>query len=105
LALLALPWNAPVSIRCTARTVDSMWHAAGDRSADIAWYTKRASLAAVYAATLAFWLRDDRPETADALDFLDRRLQGLARIGRRNGLKEKAPPPKSRTCSAAGETG
>jgi ubiquinone biosynthesis protein COQ9 len=81
-ATLALPWNAPVSMRCTARTVDSMWHAAGDRSADIAWYTKRASLAAVYAATLAFWLRDDGPETADALAFLDRRLQGLAQIGR-----------------------
>jgi ubiquinone biosynthesis protein COQ9 len=90
LALLALPWNAPVSIRCTARTVDSMWHAAGDRSADIAWYTKRASLAAVYAATLAFWLRDDRPETADALAFLDRRLQGLARIGR---LRRKVAMP------------
>lgn len=82
IALLALPWNAPVSLRCTARTVDAMWHAAGDRSADFAWYTKRASLAAVYAATLAYWLRDDRAETEDALAFLDRRLEGLARIGR-----------------------
>jgi len=82
LALLALPWNARASLRCTARTVDSMWHAAGDRSADFAWYTKRASLAGVYAATLAYWLRDDRQETDDALAFLDRRLQGLARIGR-----------------------
>lgn len=81
-ALLALPWNAPVSLRCTARTVDAMWHAAGDRSADFAWYTKRASLAGVYAATLAYWLRDDRAETEDALAFLDRRLEGLARIGR-----------------------
>lgn len=81
-ALLSLPWNAPVSLRCTARTVDAMWHAAGDRSADFAWYTKRASLAGVYAATLAYWLRDDRVETEDALAFLDRRLDGLARIGR-----------------------
>ena len=38
---------------CTARTVDAIWHAAGDRSADFSWYTKRAILAAVYAATRA----------------------------------------------------
>ena len=81
-ALLAAPWNAPASLRCTARTVDAMWHAAGDRSADFAWYTKRASLAGVYAATLAYWLRDDRPDIEDALAFLDRRLDGLARLGR-----------------------
>lgn len=81
-ALLALPWNAGASLRCTARTVDAMWHAAGDRSADVSWYTKRASLAGVYATTLAFWLRDDAPETEAAMAFLDRRLDGLARIGR-----------------------
>src|SRR5689334_23182113 len=31
LAVLALPRNAPVAARCTARTVDAIWHAAGDR--------------------------------------------------------------------------
>jgi ubiquinone biosynthesis protein COQ9 len=81
-ALLALPWNAPVAARCTARTVDAMWHAAGDSSADFSWYTKRGSLAAVYAATLAFWLRDEEPDTEAALAFLDRRLADLARVGR-----------------------
>jgi ubiquinone biosynthesis protein COQ9 len=97
LALLALPWNAPVSLRCTARTVDSMWHAAGDRSADFAWYTKRASLAGVYAATLAYWLRDDRAETEDALAFLDRRLEGLARLGRLR--RPVAMPSRDRTAT------
>ncbi len=42
-----------------ARTVDAIWHAAGDRSADWSWYSKRAILAGVYGATLLFWLRDD----------------------------------------------
>jgi ubiquinone biosynthesis protein COQ9 len=97
LALLALPWNAPVSLRCTARTVDAMWHAAGDRSADFAWYTKRASLAGVYAATLAYWLRDDRTETDDALAFLDRRLEGLARLGRLR--RAVAMPSRDRTAT------
>jgi len=81
LARLALPWNAPVVARCTARTVDAMWYAAGDSSADISWYTKRGSLAAIYAATLAFWLRDAEPDTEAALAFLDRRLADLARAG------------------------
>ena len=40
---------------CTARTVDAIWHAAGDRSADFSWYTKRAILAAVYTATVLYW--------------------------------------------------
>ena len=44
LAVLALPGNAGVAARCTARTVDSIWFAAGDRSADFSWYTKRAIL-------------------------------------------------------------
>ncbi len=51
LALLALPVHARLAAVCTARTVDAIWHAAGDRSADFSWYTKRAILAAVYAAT------------------------------------------------------
>ena len=45
LALLALPRNARLAAACTARTVDAIWHAAGDRSADFSWYTKRAILA------------------------------------------------------------
>lgn len=81
-ALLALPWHAPTALRTAARTVSAMWYAAGDTSADISWYTRRASLGAVYGATLAFWLRDDSEDIGPALDFLDRRLAGLARIGR-----------------------
>lgn len=82
LALLALPWNAGVAARSLARTVDSIWGAAGDQSTDFSWYTRRASLGAIYAATLAYWLRggSDREE---ALAFLDRRLAGLARLQRR----------------------
>jgi ubiquinone biosynthesis protein COQ9 len=78
-ALLALPWNLPVALRCTANTVSAMWYAAGDRSADFSWYTRRATLAAVYTATLAFWLRPGSPDLEAALDFLDRRLADLAR--------------------------
>lgn len=81
-ALLALPWNLPASLRATGRTASAIWYAAGDASADFSWYTRRASLSAVYGATLAFWLRDDSEDPGPALDFLDRRLAGLARVGR-----------------------
>lgn len=81
--LLALPWNAGLALRLTARTADAMWYAAGDASADFSWYTRRASLGAIYAATVTYWLRDDDPDTADALAFLDRRLADLNRLSRR----------------------
>jgi ubiquinone biosynthesis protein COQ9 len=82
LAILALPGNVALAARCTGRTVDAIWHAAGDRAADFSWYTKRATLAGVYAATLLFWLRDDSEDDAATLAFLDRRLEGVARFGR-----------------------
>jgi ubiquinone biosynthesis protein COQ9 len=82
LGVLALPGNGRVGFACTARTVDAIWHAAGDRSADFSWYTKRATLAAVYSATLLFWVRDTSEEDAATLAFLDRRLDGVGRIGR-----------------------
>jgi ubiquinone biosynthesis protein COQ9 len=81
LALLALPGNARLAAACTARTIDTMWHAAGDRSVDFSWYTKRAILTAVYATTLLYWLRDTSEDDTATLAFLDRRLAGVARIG------------------------
>jgi ubiquinone biosynthesis protein COQ9 len=81
-AVLALPRNARVAAAITARTVDAIWHAAGDRSADFSWYTKRAILTAVYSATLLFWLRDASEDDADTRAFLARRMQGVGRLMR-----------------------
>ncbi|WP_174503744.1 COQ9 family protein [Acidiphilium sp. C61] len=82
LAILALPRHAALAARITGRTVDAIWHAAGDRSADFSWYTKRAILAAVYSTTLLYWLRDGSEAGADTAAFLDRRLKGVALITR-----------------------
>lgn len=81
IAVLALPPHARLAAVCTARTVDSIWHAAGDRSADFSWYTKRAILAGVYTATMLFWLRDAGEDDSATLAFLDRRLADVGRIG------------------------
>lgn len=82
LVLLAAPWNVPLALQLTGETVSAMWYAAGDRSADFSWYTRRASLAAVYGATLAFWMRDASPDLGRSLAFLDRRLADLHRLQR-----------------------
>lgn len=83
LSLLALPWNAAAALAATARTADAMWHAAGDSSADFSWYTRRATLATIYGATLAYWMRDEDPGLEGAMAFLDRRLKDLGRLQRR----------------------
>lgn len=80
-AILLLPRNARLAATCTARTVDAIWHAAGDRSADFSWYTKRAILTAVYGAALLFWLRDMSEEDTATLAFVDRRLGDVGRLG------------------------
>jgi ubiquinone biosynthesis protein COQ9 len=85
LAVLSLPRNGRAAAACTARTVDAIWHAAGDRSADFSWYTKRAILVAVYSATVLYWLRDTSADDAATLAFLDRRLADVGRIGRLRG--------------------
>jgi len=85
LALLTLPRNARAASAITARTVDAILHAAGDRSADFSWYTKRAILTAIYAAALLFWLHDTSEDDADTLAFIDRRLSGVGRLRRARG--------------------
>lgn len=89
LSVLALPRHGRLAAACTARTVDAIWHAAGDRSADFSWYSKRAILAGVYTSTLLFWLRDDSEAQERTHEFLDRRLGNVGRIGKLRGRFEE----------------
>lgn len=82
LAVLARPGAKAAAARATARTVDAIWHAAGDQSADFSWYTKRAILAGVYGSTLLRWLSDASDDDGPTLAFLDQRLADVARIGK-----------------------
>ncbi|MDE8348159.1 MAG: COQ9 family protein [Acidocella sp.] len=93
---LAVPTHLPLAVKLTADTVDAVWHAAGDTSADFNWYTKRGLLAAIYTPTLLYWLRDQSDEDAQSLAFLDRRLAGTGRITKlrrkiEGGLRGLAP--------------
>jgi ubiquinone biosynthesis protein COQ9 len=71
---LALPQNLALAARLTWGTADAVWLAVGDHSSDFSWYTKRATLAAVYSATLLYWLDDESERSADTWGFLRRRL-------------------------------
>jgi len=97
IALLSLPQNAPVAARTAFRTVDTIWRAIGDRSSDFSWYTKRASLGAIYAATLLYWLNDDSEDDARTAAFLDRRIEALMLIpkvqGRLRAIAGRLPDP------------
>ncbi|MBY0322165.1 MAG: COQ9 family protein [Reyranella sp.] len=80
LALLSLPFHAPLAMRLLYRTVDAMWYAAGDTSTDFNFYTKRATLAGVYSSTLLYWLNDRSPGSEATWGFLDRRIDDVMKI-------------------------
>jgi len=86
LSLLAMPQNALLGMRLLYETVDTVWHGVGDASTDFSFYTKRASLAGIYAAATLFWLDDRSPDGADTQAFIDRRLADLHRL---TGLRER----------------
>lgn len=74
MAFFALPQNAVEGTKALWGTADAIWTALGDTSDDLNWYTKRATLSAVYSATVLYWLGDDSPGHERTRDFLDRRI-------------------------------
>lgn len=80
LSFLALPQNAALGARLLYRTADTIWYATGDRSTDHNFYTKRALLAGVYAATVLYWVEDRSEGAVDSWGFLDRRLADVMQI-------------------------
>jgi ubiquinone biosynthesis protein COQ9 len=82
LAVLALPPHLGSAARLTWDTADAIWRAIGDSSHDFSWYTRRSTLAAVYSATLLYWLDDGSEGAADTLAFVERRLADVGKLTR-----------------------
>lgn len=76
-ALFALPHHAPEGAKLIWGTADVIWTALGDSSKDYNWYTKRATLSAVYGSTVLFWLGDDSEDYEATWEFLDRRIDNV----------------------------
>ncbi len=80
LAILAMPQNLPLATRLGWRAADAMWRLAGDTATDFNHYSKRLSLGAVYASTIAVFLDDESEDAADTRAFLARRIDGVMRF-------------------------
>jgi ubiquinone biosynthesis protein COQ9 len=78
--LFALPQHAADGAKAIWGTADAIWKALGDTSTDLNWYTKRATLSAVYASTVLFWLGDDSTDHQATWEFLDRRIANVMQI-------------------------
>ena len=79
-ALFALPVYAGEGAQAIWQTADTIWNGVGDTSSDYNWYTKRATLSAVYGATVLYWLGDESDGHADTWAFLDRRIENVMGI-------------------------
>ena len=79
-ALFALPQHAATGAQLIWGTADAIWTALGDTSRDINWYSKRATLSAVYSAIVLYWLGDESEGHQATWDFLDRRIEGVMRF-------------------------
>lgn len=101
MTLFALPAHAPEGARALWQTSDAIWSALGDTSDDLNWYSKRATLSAVYSATVLYWLGDDSPDHAATWAFLDRRVEDVMRFEKMKAqLREN---PLTRPLSALAE--
>lgn len=80
LAIMAMPQNAPQALRFGWHSAGVMWQLAGDTSTDHNYYSKRATLTGIYAATLAVFANDESKEKVETRAFLDRRIGDVIRF-------------------------
>jgi len=98
LTILSQPANVPRAARLGWRAADAMWRAAGDASADFAHYTKRLTLAGVYAATVLVFIDDESEGLSGTRAFLARRIDDVMRFEK---LKARLKPDPDQHFSPA----
>ena len=81
LGYLSLLENIPASLKELSALSDEIWYLAGDTTVDFSWYTKRASLSAIYASSELFMTTDTSKDFTSTEEFLDRRLEDVQKIG------------------------
>lgn len=89
--LFALPLYAADGAKAVWGTCDLIWETLGDSSDDFNWYSKRATLAGVYSATVLYWLGDTSDGHAATWAFLDRRIDDVMKIEKVKGAVNKTP--------------
>lgn len=79
--MMALPTNIPLSVRELSLLSDEIWFLASDTTVDTSWYTKRLSLAGIYAATDLFMTTDKSVGFLATREFLNRRFEDSRNVG------------------------
>ncbi|KAG0234054.1 Ubiquinone biosynthesis protein coq9, mitochondrial [Actinomortierella wolfii] len=82
LAIMGQPTNVPMSLDHLAKIADEIWYLAGDRSADMNWYSKRAMLMGIYSSTEIYMTTDKTQNFQATQAFLDRRFEDAAIVGK-----------------------
>ena len=77
LAIMAMPQNARQALKLGWSSADVMWRLAGDTATDYNHYTKRLTLGALYASTLAVFAQDESAGFAETKAFLERRIENV----------------------------
>lgn len=90
---LTLPGYVALGPRLAAETADTMWRAAGDRSTDFNYYSKRGLLIGVLSSTSLYWLSDQSDGHEATWGFLDRRIAEVLKIGGSLGKLSKRLGP------------
>ena len=90
-AFLSVPVHAPEGAKLVWDTADMIWNELGDTSRDGNWFTKRATLSAVFGSTLLYWLGDESPDHAATNAFIDRRIDEVMQIESLKGKLRQNP--------------
>jgi ubiquinone biosynthesis protein COQ9 len=74
---MAKPLHAAAGLKALGKTVNIMWHAAGDTSTDWNFYSKRVILGKIYLMTMQVWFNDESDDLEKTRDFLGRRIENV----------------------------
>lgn len=78
---MAQPSHFSTALSELSSLSDEIWFLSGDTAVDGSWYTKRASVSAIYAVTELFMTTDKSPNFNDTRMFLDRRFKDAQVVG------------------------
>ncbi|CAN6598414.1 ubiquinone biosynthesis protein Coq9p, mitochondrial [Trichomonascus vanleenenianus] len=81
LAIMTQPGNLVSSLEELHGLSDEFWWLANDRTSDFSWYTKRAAVSSVYAASELFMVQDRSTGFRDTFDFARERLRDAEKTG------------------------
>jgi ubiquinone biosynthesis protein COQ9 len=93
-ALFSLPTHAAEGAKLIWETSDAIWTALGDTSRDGNWYSKRATLSAVWGSVVLYWLGDDSLGHERTKEFIDRRIDNVMSVEEMKSRLRKNPLTK-----------